>query len=113
MSSTISINNPVASEGDGYIEFVVTLNEPSALQVSVYYSTGNETASYSDFNSTYGTLVFAPGVTSQTVRVSIINDNTVEALETFKLNLSTPVNATIGQPSGTALIVDNDAIADN
>ena len=113
MSSTISINNPVASEGDGYIEFVVTLNEPSALQVSVYYSTGNETASYSDFNSTYGTLVFAPGVTSQTVRVSIINDNTVEALETFKLNLSTPVNATIGQPSGTALIVDNDAIADS
>lgn len=112
---TISVSNPVVGEGDGYVDFVVSLNAPGSSQISVAYSTINTTTNYSDFPSASGTLVFAPGVTSQVVRVAITDDNLVEVAETFKLTLSSAVNATLANGSGTSgvgTIIDNDTLAD-
>jgi len=108
----ITASNATASEKDGYIDFIVSLSAPSSSQVTVYYNTSYDTASSgNDFGSNSGTLIFAPGVTTQTVRVSVADDKTVESTELFEFNLSNPVNAVIAK-NGTGSIYDNDTIAD-
>jgi hypothetical protein len=113
---TVSVSNPVLGEADGYVDFVVSLSAPGLQQVSVEYSTRGVYADYGypdyDFEFASGTLVFAPGVTTQTVRVAINNDNLAEAPESFALGLSSPVNAVVTHPFGIATIVDNDTLAD-
>jgi hypothetical protein len=52
-----------------------------------------------------GTLVFAPGVTSRTIPVQIIGDTLMEPVESFFVDLSNPVNATIAD--GRAVVVLN------
>ena len=42
-----------------------------------------------------GSAVFTPGTTTQNVAVDVTGDTTPEADETFNLNLSSPINATI------------------
>jgi hypothetical protein len=111
----VSVSNPIASEQDGYVDFVISLSAPSVNEVSVTYSTANAGASWtSDYAATGGVkLVFAPGVTTQTVRVALTDDTTVEKLEAFELELGNAVNAVIANPVGTATIVDNDTLADS
>ena len=57
-----------------------------------------------------GTLTFAPGETSKTITVDIANDAVFEGStgETFFVNLTTPVNATIADNQGLGTIIDND-----
>lgn len=110
----ISVGNLTVGEKDGYAEFVVSLNAPSANQVSVYYTTDYMSATATgDYDATSGTLVFAPGVTTQTVRVAIVNDLATETLENFGVVLSSAANAVIANRTAIATIVDNDTIADN
>jgi RHS repeat-associated protein len=110
----VSVGNAVASEADGYMDFVVTLSAPSDQLVSVNYVTENDTASSSsntDFSSVSGTLRFEPGVTSQTVRVPVTNNALAESTESFFLNLSSPTNAVLGNTSAVGTIFDNDTIS--
>lgn len=89
--------------------FVVTLDAPSASTVSVNYATANVTATAGgDYAVTSGTLVFAPGETSKTVSEPILDDLAGEPTETFRLNLSGAVNATIGDGQGVATVLDNE-----
>lgn len=111
----VSVNNPFVSEKDGYVDFVVSLDASSDGEVSVNYVTGDLTAfggPASDFRNSSGKLVFAPGVTTQTVRVALNHDLDIEQLETFSLWLSAPAGAVVGNPWGVASIVDDDTIAD-
>jgi VCBS repeat-containing protein len=108
---TLSINDVTVNEAAGTATFTVTLSAASGLPISVDYTTANQTAlSGSDFLSTSGTLNFAAGVTTQTVTVSIVNDTAFpvfEGAETFLVNLSAPVNATIADAQGVGTIQDN------
>jgi hypothetical protein len=91
--------------------FTVTLNLPSTTPVTVAYATASGTAtSGSDFTPVSGTLTFAPGQTSQTVLVPILNDTLVSPTETFTLNLSNATGATITGAQGTGTIYDDDSI---
>lgn len=113
----VSVSNPVVGEADGYVDFIVSLSAPGLQQVSVDYGLQNIYAGFGypdyDYDVVSGTLVFAPGVTTQTIRVAINDDSTAESPETFALALSSPVNATVAHPYGIATIVDNDTIADS
>ena len=103
----------VVSEADGYAEFIVTLTAPSASLVSVGYATGNGTAdswNQVDFTAVGGTLKFAPGVTTQTLRVPLTNDSSSESLESFYLQLTNPVGVTLASDRVWATIADNDRI---
>ena len=63
-----------------------------------------------DFLFVGGSLTFAPGETSQTFLVAIIDDNLFEGDETFTLVLTSPTNgATLAEPSSLLVtIADND-----
>jgi VCBS repeat-containing protein len=74
----------------------------------VNYGSVNQTAlSGVDFTAVAGTLTFAPGTTTQTITVPILQDNIFEGSETFRIALSSPVNATIADGTGVGTIVDN------
>ena len=97
-----------ATEG-GTVTFTVSMPEASAETVTVDYATADDTAVAGvDYTPTAGTLTFAPGQTSQTVTVALLQDSLAEADETFLLKLSGAVNALILDGSGQATILDDD-----
>jgi subtilisin-like proprotein convertase family protein len=102
------------TEGDsGLAEAVFVVSMPAAVdfEVRVNYNTAGATASTgNDFIATSGTLVFAPGQTSQTVTVLAISDLRDEPDETFYLNLTSPMSALLADSQGVATIADNDPI---
>ena len=63
-----------------------------------------------DFGAGTIALNFQPGQTSQLLTVFIIGDTVVEGTEDFFLNLSNPVNATIGDGQGKGTIIDDDTL---
>ena len=113
---TISTGSIVVSEADGYAEFVVRLSAPGTSTITVSYTTNAGSAfSYTpDYETTFGTLSFAPGVTTQTVRVPISNDVVVENAESFFLELTNAKDASgtavpIANKIATATIIDDDS----
>ncbi len=109
---TLSISFVSALEHIGSFVFTVTLSAPSATSVSVRFATANGTASTSgkssDYSATSGTLVFNPGETTKTVTVAVRNDTTVEANETFFVDLSRASGASIALSRGTGTILNDD-----
>ena len=60
--------------------------------------------------STDGTLMFAPGQTSQTIAVTALGDLRDEADETFYVNLTAPTSAIMADGQGIGTILDDDAL---
>ena len=110
---SLSINSASVTEGNfGTVNavFTVTLSHASGKTVGVSYATADVTATAgSDYNAVSGSLSFAPGVTTQTITVLVRGDLLDEANETFTVNLSSSVNATISVAQGTGTIIDDDA----
>ena len=107
---SFSINDITVNEAAGTATFTVTLSAASGQATSVNWGLSNGTAlSGSDYTMGNGTLNFAPGVTSQSITVSILNDTprVYEGSETFNVNLSAAVNAAISDNLGVGTIVDN------
>jgi ribosomal protein L35AE/L33A len=107
----ITINDPSSVlESAAGVNFTVTLSTASTLTVSVDYATANGTATAgADYTAVGGTLTFAPGETSKTISVPVINDTTDEPSETFFVNLSNATNSVILDNQGVGTITDNDA----
>lgn len=113
---TLSIAGTSFAEGDagsaGHGFFTVTLSEAAASAVTVAYQSADGTAiAGEDYAGVSGTLTFAPGETSKTIRVDAIGDATVEANETLTLTLSSASGATIATASATGTIQNDDAAA--
>ncbi len=109
----LAINDVTLTEGDSgtrTANFTVTLTAGSNVQVKVDFATADGTASAgSDYQSTSGTLTFNPGETSQPISVVINSDVSFESVETFVVNLSSPVNAIITDAQGMGTIFNDDA----
>ena len=109
---TIAVNDVSVNEGNSgttTLNFTVSLSNPSSSTITVQYATANGTAtSGSDYTATNNTLTFVAGETSKTVAVSITGDARNEANETFNLNLSNAVNATIADTQGIGTITNDD-----
>ncbi len=98
-----------APEQGGSAAFAVVLSSAAPGPVTVSYATAPGTATApADFRTTSGTLSFAAGQTSRAVSVPVTNDALDEDEEAFRLDLSAPSGATIGDGSGTATVVDDD-----
>ena len=109
---TITVADATAAEGDGTIDFTVQLSAASAATITVYYSMWGRTATaYADYLPEWGSVTFAPGETSKTVRVSLIDDRTPgEGTETvqLRLRLFDTTHATMGDNQAQGTITDND-----
>jgi RHS repeat-associated protein len=103
-STAVSVGEPAGSA-----LVAVNLSAASAFTVTVQYATSAGTASAgTDYTTTSGTLTFAPGVTSQSVSITILNDTLQESSETITLTLSAPTNATLGAPNPATLTIIDD-----
>ncbi|HUQ87740.1 MAG TPA: Calx-beta domain-containing protein, partial [Vicinamibacterales bacterium] len=110
---TLSINDVSLNEGDSgssLMTFTVSLLPASSGNVTVDYATANQTAvAGSDYTTTAGTLVFAPGDTSKTFTVAILGDLGAEPNETFRVDLSNAsITAAIGDGVGIGTIISDD-----
>jgi Ca2+-binding RTX toxin-like protein/lysophospholipase L1-like esterase len=113
----LTINDVAKLEGDSPATaqlftpfvFTVSLSNPTtvAVQVTVNTADGTTTVADDDYMPVSGlVLTFQPGgPLSQTVTVDVLADNAVESDETFFVNLTGAINATIldGQGIGTIL----------
>jgi subtilisin family serine protease len=90
----------------------IRLNDVSSQPVTVDYATADGTAvAGSDYVATSGTLTFAPGDTTETLSVAVVDDVLPEANETLLLSLRNPANAGLGSPyTATLSIYANDAL---
>jgi len=90
--------------------FTIGLSQASSQPVTVQYATANGTATAgSDYTAVSGTVTFAPGETSRTVSVPVIRDLIAELTETFTLQLTNPMGATLTKSSAIATILDDDS----
>lgn len=89
--------------------FTVTLSAVSGQTVSVNYATADGTATQSvDYTAISGTITFTPGQTTRTLSVPVLGDVVPETDETFFVNLSGAVNATIADNQGLGTITNDD-----
>jgi hypothetical protein len=89
--------------------FTVSLSATSSQAVTVNYATADGTAAAgSDYQATSGTLTILAGQTTGTITVLVNGDRLAEANETFTVNLSAPINATIADGTGVGTIVDDE-----
>jgi len=111
----ITISDVSLSEGNSgttSFDFNVMLSAASNQAVTVDYATADGTALGTDYQSTSGTLTFAPGETSKTVSVLVNGDTTDEPTETFVVSLSNQTNSTIAKAQGTGTIINDDSAAE-
>ena len=98
---TVSVADISVNETDAGITnatFTVTLSAASSQSITVNYSTTDGTAGASgDYTLTAGTATISAGMTSVQITVPVTGDVIDEANETFTLNLSGAVNATIAE----------------
>lgn len=110
---SLSINDVTFKEGDTgakFVFFTVTSSAASNLPVSVDFATANNSASApSDYVAATGKLTFIPGQVIQTIFVTINGDTVFEPDETFTMNLSNAVNASINRAQGTGTIENDEA----
>ena len=105
---SLRVSDASVDEG-GALVFVVTLDAPSGREVSVPVATRDGPARSADddyVGLASSVVVFAPGVTRQTVSVQTLADDVVESAEIVWLDLGTPANATIGDDTGRGVIRD-------
>ena len=104
----LSINDIRLTENAGQAVFTVTLSEISATPVTVNARTMDGSAlAPADYAGTTGLVTFAPGSTTQSFRVPVVNDDIAEPDETFTARLYTASGASIADDTGIATILDD------
>jgi hypothetical protein len=108
----LTINDVAVAEGDSGTTtaiFNVALSSTAAQTVTVAFTTADNTAAVTDndYVAASGMLVFPPGITLQTVSVTVNGDTNVEGDENFFVNLSSPANAGIADGQGIGLILQD------
>ncbi|HWF88558.1 MAG TPA: FG-GAP-like repeat-containing protein [Pyrinomonadaceae bacterium] len=112
---SISINDISNDEATLLRNFTVTLSAVSGRDVKVDFATANGTATAgvsgtNDYLATSGTLTIPAGQSSGQISVLVFDDDTFEPDETYFVNLTNPVNATITDAQGQSTIVNNDPV---
>ncbi|HEX5096575.1 MAG TPA: Calx-beta domain-containing protein, partial [Acidimicrobiia bacterium] len=113
---TIAIADAAIVEGDAgtkSLAFNVTwTGAKGGGAVSVAYATADGTATAgSDYTAKSGTVSLPSGCKCGTISIPIVGDAVTEGTETFTVNLSLAVNATIGDSQAVGTIFDNEGPA--
>ncbi|MEM9533061.1 MAG: beta-propeller fold lactonase family protein [Pseudomonadota bacterium] len=95
-------------------QFEILLSRAYTQDVQVTYQAVSDTATVSqDFTAANGTATIAAGDMSAVVQVSVSADALTETPEAFVLMLSNPVNASLADGDGMAIILDADTVPEN
>jgi Ca2+-binding RTX toxin-like protein/aryl-phospho-beta-D-glucosidase BglC (GH1 family) len=97
--------------GETIVEFRIALSSPATETVIVDYRTvqNGSAVAGGDFAAASGSITFLPGEQEKFVRTTVTRDSLREGNETFSLVLSNARNGVLGQATGIATIVDDDA----
>ena len=108
----LAVADARAEEGrDETIDFAVTLAPASPAAVTVDYATADGSATAGeDYTAAAGTLTFAPGETSKTVAVPVLDDAIDEGEETFTLTLSAASGAVLADAEAVGTIANSDPL---
>jgi uncharacterized protein (TIGR03118 family) len=104
-------------EGNSSIQITVTRSGNASGSATVNYATFDESSAghasqKNDYEIAVGSLAFAPGETSKTFRVLLVDDKFDENDETINIALSNPTGAGLGSINKSVLtITDNDNVA--
>ena len=105
----LSISDQTIVESSDRMSLTISLSPASSQQVTVEYASADNTAIRGqDYTPISGTLIFAPGETSQQIGIPILEDVLNESEENFVVNLSNATNATIADSQGSGVITDDD-----
>ena len=108
----ISIGDAMVTEGNTgnvNVTFTLTLSKATNADVTVHYATADSAAmAGSDYTAASGDVTIPAGQLSRTFTVAVIGDRVAEPTETFIVNLSAPMNATISQGYGIGTILDDE-----
>ena len=108
----ISVSNARVYESPGAtLDFQVKLSRTTGGEVMVGYRTSDITASAgSDYTARSGSLTFAPGDTSKTLAVEVLDDVIDEGDETIRVTIygATGTNVRLGRDTATGTIVNSD-----
>ena len=98
------------AESAGSVTVAVSLSAASGRTVTVPFTVSSATATTpADFTVSTSPLTFAPGVTTQLITFSIVNDTLDEIDDAVSISLGTPTNATALAPTQhTLTILDDD-----
>ena len=107
---SLSIGDIVVNENDGNAVFTIT---PSSVcpgrSMEVDWATVDDSAlAPQDYAASSGTATIAAGAPNTTVQVPLNDDTDGESTETFRVNLSNPIDAVIGDSQAVATINDDD-----
>ncbi len=112
----LSVISESTAEG-GVMTFTVRLSVPLSSPFSVSFATADYTldpemfppaTAGQDYVATAGTLTFAPGETTKTFTVQLLDDGLVEQHEYFTIQLSNPSTPVVMPSDIFAVIFDND-----
>jgi uncharacterized protein (TIGR03118 family) len=112
----LSTDDLAIGEGGGHVDVTVTRAGDVSGSATVNYATFDESqpdhaSQKSDYEISLGTLRFAPGQSSQTFRVLLVDDNFDENDEVIGIYLTNPTGAGVGlgTPNTAELtVLDND-----
>lgn len=91
--------------------FTVQLSAAAAQDVQVDYFTTSQTATSGlDYSDAVGTLTIPAGATSGQIIVNVLGDEIVEANETFRLTLTSPVGVSLNDAQAVGTILDDDVV---
>ena len=106
----LSINDVTVNEGD-LASFTVSLSPVSSRDVSFNWVTQDNTATNpGDYNSNSGSVTIPGGSTTVSLDVTTVENATYESSETFRIQISSPGNAVIGDDIGVGTINDDDGV---
>ncbi len=111
---TINIGNAQVTEGNSgtrNASFTLKLSSVSITPVTVQYQTSDISATApADYVTKSGTVTFPANTLNQVITIQVNGDLLDETDESFSVRISNPVNATLGNSSGTGKIIDDDLI---
>lgn len=109
--ASLSVADRAVTEIAGVATFTVTLSPAINQTVTVQYATAPGTAATgADFTAASGTLTFTPTAGTRTLNVPILDDALDEDNETYTVNLSAPIGATIADGQALGTIFDDDPL---
>ena len=107
---SIELGSYTTGEGVGYVDVYLVRSGDATNTATIEYLTSDATAKAGqDYQGRSGVLTFQPGEVRKAVRVTILDDSTIEGSEYFAFSLDAASGATLGAPRTSLITIeDND-----